>query len=549
MDITDKFVDANFKVWVYNKIGKTAPEPILDSDVSGITRVEVYSNGISDLSGIEYFTALTVLGCTNNQLTALDVTKNTALTKLNCRRNQLTALDVSKNTALDTLICDNNQLTALDVTKNTALMRLDCYYNQLTALDVTKNTALTELLCYYNQLTALNVSKNTALTWLGCDYNQLSALDVSKSTALTYLKCDYNQLTALDVSKNTALKELNCGANQISALDVSKNTALTQLWCGANQLTALDVSKNTALWNLDCAFNNLTALDVSKNTALTELSCVANQLTTLDVSKNTALEGLDCSGQIRANYLFEGWYRDSTYTVRWDDNISTNLKLYAKWTYTLVVVTEITGVPPAIKINEQFPLTGTVVPEDAASKTIVWSVENAGTTGAGIYNGVFIAMSEGTAVLKATVANGLGEGVPYEQFFFINAVVSVASSDRVIPAVSPSVETSSVAPVSALSVGFAAGPNPVARSFGSVCFFRVGAVIKSADLSVYDASGNVVRRLSVKDVGGQSRRKVASWDLRDAGGRLVSAGSYLVRGAVVTKDGKREVVSAVVGVR
>ena len=35
--------------------------------------------------------------------------------------NQLTTLDVSKNTALTDLDCDNNQLTTLDVSKNTAL--------------------------------------------------------------------------------------------------------------------------------------------------------------------------------------------------------------------------------------------------------------------------------------------------------------------------------------------------------------------------------------------------------------------------------------------
>ncbi len=95
-DITEKFKDANFRAWVYNKIGKTAPAPILDSDVNGICSVEVDSKGISDLSGIEYFTALTSLDCSYNKLTALDLSKNTALTGLYCSHNQLTALDVSK---------------------------------------------------------------------------------------------------------------------------------------------------------------------------------------------------------------------------------------------------------------------------------------------------------------------------------------------------------------------------------------------------------------------------------------------------------------------
>jgi hypothetical protein len=47
--------------------------------------------------------------------------------------------------------------------------------NQLTRLDVGKNTALKELYCRENQLTSLNVGKNTALTYLGCYGNQFSA--------------------------------------------------------------------------------------------------------------------------------------------------------------------------------------------------------------------------------------------------------------------------------------------------------------------------------------------------------------------------------------
>ena len=129
------------------------------------------------------------------------------------------------------LYCSNNQLTALDVSKNTALTQLWCSANRLTALDVSKNTALTYLDCYGNQLTALDVSNNTALTGLQCSGNQLTALDVSKNTNLIHLYCSNNQLTTLDVSKNTALTQLGCSGNQITTLDLSKNTALTRLVC------------------------------------------------------------------------------------------------------------------------------------------------------------------------------------------------------------------------------------------------------------------------------------------------------------------------------
>ena len=239
---------------------------------------------------------VTYLDCAGEQLTTLDVSKNTALEKLYCSENQLTTLDVSKNTALTTLWCFENRLTALDVSQNTALTNLACNTNQLTALDVSKNTELGTLNCSGNQLTALDVSKNTELTELYCSDNQLTALDVSKNTALIELDCSNNQLTTLDVSKNTALTTLACSNNQLTALDVSKNTALTQLWCFKNQLTALDVSKNTALTMLDCSNNKLTALDLSQNTALEDLFCYGNQLTALDLSKNTALTRLVCYG-------------------------------------------------------------------------------------------------------------------------------------------------------------------------------------------------------------------------------------------------------------
>ena len=161
-------------------------------EVRNITQINVSGGGLTSLQGIEFFSALTVLYCNMNQLTSLDVSKNTALTCLDCSSNQLTSLDVSKNTALK---------------------ELHCYSNPLTSLDVSKNTALTWLHCNHNQLTSLDVFKNTALTWLDCADNQLTSLDVSKNTALITLYCNSNRLTSLDVSKNTALIRFDCAWN------------------------------------------------------------------------------------------------------------------------------------------------------------------------------------------------------------------------------------------------------------------------------------------------------------------------------------------------
>ena len=137
-------------------------------------------------------------------------------------RAEIRAMDELKYfTALEVLYCWGNQLTSLDVSKNTALTGLDCSYNQLTSLDVSKNTALTGLHCSYNQLTSLDVSNNTALTYLTCFDNQLTSLDVSNNTALTYLSCFDNQLTSLDVSKCKKIDFLRCVSFSASSSEIT----------------------------------------------------------------------------------------------------------------------------------------------------------------------------------------------------------------------------------------------------------------------------------------------------------------------------------------
>ena len=280
------FPDANFRT-VVKKFDTNKDSSLSDTEIAAVEEIDCYDKGISNLKGIEYFTALRSLSCGRNQLTALDVSKNTALTYLHCSYNQLTSLDVSKNTALTKLYCYNNQLTSLDVSKNTALTYLDCWGNSLTKLDVSKNTALTYLDCGYNQLTALDVSKNTALTYLSCSYNQLTTLDVSKNTALTDLLCHNNQLTTLDVSKNTALTRLRCHNNQLTSLDVS-NTDMKYLYCSVNIYQI--IVGNDRTFDLSTLPGNF---DVAKTSDWSGGKVSGNTLT-VDSDKDTVTYKYDC---------------------------------------------------------------------------------------------------------------------------------------------------------------------------------------------------------------------------------------------------------------
>ena len=152
-------------------------------DVDNAKTLELGERGIMSLKGLEYFTALRTLICPNNQLTTLDVSRNTELIRIDCSRNQLSTLDVSKNTKLFVLNCKWNGLTSLDVKTNTELIELDCQYNQLAVLDVSKNKELTSLYCYDNLLTGLDVSNNKKLKKLYCLENQIRGSEMDNLIA------------------------------------------------------------------------------------------------------------------------------------------------------------------------------------------------------------------------------------------------------------------------------------------------------------------------------------------------------------------------------
>ena len=139
-DVCTTMDDINFMKYCYDKFDVNHDGKVSMEEAAAVKEISV--EGCSSLKGIEYFSAITKLSCSGNNLSSLDVSKNTQLTSLSCYGNNLSSLDVSKNTQLTKLYCSGNNLSSLDVSKNTQLESLDCRYNNLTSLDVSKNTAL-----------------------------------------------------------------------------------------------------------------------------------------------------------------------------------------------------------------------------------------------------------------------------------------------------------------------------------------------------------------------------------------------------------------------
>jgi hypothetical protein len=211
-------------------------------EISRVTRISLNERNIDKLDGIQYFTSLR---------------------NLECSRNNLTALDLSKNTKLEYLHCDNNKITKLTLGTHKNLLVVDIVKNRISTVDLSGLTGLVSLRCSDNNLSALDLSKNTKLIRLYCDKNNLSKLDLSKCVDLEEIYCFGNKLTALDLSQNTNLISLSCSKNNLKNLDLSKNTKIVSVECILNQITKINIGNNKQLCNLRCSDNSLNTLDIT----------------------------------------------------------------------------------------------------------------------------------------------------------------------------------------------------------------------------------------------------------------------------------------------
>jgi hypothetical protein len=127
------------------------------------------------VTGGSGYCAFTYLYCSNNQLTSLDVSKNTDLTNLSCENNQLTALDVSKNTALTYLECRDNAIPLSD--SYAASQKISNPENKylgtqrLPAVNTGTNVAVVADNVFNGVGTVFTVKKNYTTAVEGTDYS------------------------------------------------------------------------------------------------------------------------------------------------------------------------------------------------------------------------------------------------------------------------------------------------------------------------------------------------------------------------------------------
>lgn len=222
--------DANFKSYL---VGDPNINTNMDSEIQ-LSEAQTYSGAIlcsslniTDLTGIEEFTSLTVLACNNNLITNLNLSSNTALIELYCGQNLFTSLDVSNHTALTKLYCGtggSGVITSVNTTNCTSLTDFRCMFNQITSLDVSTNTSLTYLDFSGNLMASANLANgnNTA-------FNKIYAYSNPNLTCIQVDNVSYSNANwtggnfqiqaganfSLDCNSPTGINELNEENNTI----------------------------------------------------------------------------------------------------------------------------------------------------------------------------------------------------------------------------------------------------------------------------------------------------------------------------------------------
>ncbi len=406
--------DANFKTALLAIADTNNDGEIQVSEAEALQIMDVQSQNIASMEGIQSFINLTSLNCIANDINELDLTQNVSLIDLRCGSNDLTELDLSQNVNLVNFDCGGTLISNFDFTHNLNLVSIYIYFNNLvTSLDVSLNQALEELNYSNGVLTSL-ITQNPNLRSLVCTSNQLETIDISQNPNLEYLVLSDNSLTQLDVTQNQSLEELFISFNSLNAIDISQNPNLNWLSCSYNEISTLDLSFSPNLAYLNCRYNLLTELDFTNNPNINTISVEYNLIADLDLSGNPMLDSLWFNdnqlvslnvqnGNNAALSLFFTYNNPSLNCIQVDDPIAANN--YPSWAKDF---TAVYSVDCALGIDDSEIVQAVIYPNPVRNILTIDSKENIKLIQVYSMLGELLALEKGESQIDfSTYTNGI----------------------------------------------------------------------------------------------------------------------------------------------
>ncbi|WP_442264589.1 T9SS type A sorting domain-containing protein [Tenacibaculum sp. ZS6-P6] len=251
---TTEIPDSNFETYLESigaGNGVTGDNKVSTSAIQALTTLDVSGQSITNLSGIEEFTALTNLNCSTNELTSLDVSTLVNLTDLDCSYNDIGELSVIKNLELVNLNCSANQITELNTLSNSKLENLNCEVNAIEYLDLVNNSRLTKLSCNDNALVGLNIKNGNNSRISNENFSVFANFNL---TCIQVDDVNYSNSTWAQIDMQTNFNE-NC-------TPVNDNCSFTIPIVLGQDTPGSTISASGAATNPNCAQNGITVFDV-----------------------------------------------------------------------------------------------------------------------------------------------------------------------------------------------------------------------------------------------------------------------------------------------
>lgn len=256
-------------------------------------KLDISGKEITNLLGIQYFTGITELDCSHNNIALLDLSKLPNLTNVKADYNDLADVTLAKDGKPETLNLANNNLATLNLAGYTTVKSLDVSSNKLTTLNLAGLYQLTTLDCSDNALSSFGVEGLVGLETLISDGNAVLAMNVSSLKNLKVLENRKSEITLKlqKVSTSDAGVVLPVGASKpiaISDKGTYKQAERAIIWNKATDVPSsftytyqITGSKQvvTVTVNVDKTEMVSNVLSLDKVTTLTTKSKAYNKVT------------------------------------------------------------------------------------------------------------------------------------------------------------------------------------------------------------------------------------------------------------------------------
>lgn len=309
--------DPAFRTVVQGIFGAAPSDIITATDAAAVTgHISAQNRGITDLTGIEYFTGIETLYAQLNSISSIDLSQNVALQRLFLSYNNLTTVDLSNNNQLREIYLQVNQLTSVTWPVSAPVQRVLVHYNYLE--NVSNFTTMTNLESgdlvniAYNRLDVNDSPDVNALISLldsGLTYSPQRGIpnyqpipdeaNINTASAIPdpvfrgIVQSLFNAAPGDVISVTQAasytghISAQNRGISDLTGIEHFTN--LDTLYAHMNSLTSVDLSGNTALRRLFIGYNQLTSLDLSANVNLVEVYAQSNYMTSLALPESAPL--------------------------------------------------------------------------------------------------------------------------------------------------------------------------------------------------------------------------------------------------------------------